>query len=66
MACTNCGSDGLKWYIGKKGPPDVTDGRLRMSEIQVIAYLGCEECSETLKTVMEHEVEAMLNNEYVA
>lgn len=43
--CTNCGGDQLRWYVDKLGPADVTDGRLRMSEIQVIAYLACEEWS---------------------
>ena len=60
-ACTNCGSEDVRWYVGKRGPTDVPDGRLRMSEISVIAYLACEECSETLNVIEEHEVETMLN-----
>lgn len=59
--CPNCDSDDLRWYVGKNSPSDVQDGRLRMSEISVIAYLACEECSETLETIMEDEVNEMLN-----
>lgn len=61
MSCPNCTSDSLRWYVGKAGPSDVQDGRLRMSEIHVIAYLACEECSETLRTIESDEVDRMLN-----
>jgi uncharacterized protein YbaR (Trm112 family) len=59
--CPNCKGDKLSWAVDKRGPSDVTDGRLRMSEISVIGYLYCEECSETLGIIEEHEVTEMLN-----
>ncbi len=59
--CTNCGGSDIKWNVGTAGPTDVVDGRLRMSEIRVIAYLFCEECSETLQTVEEDVINDMLN-----
>lgn len=60
--CTNCGSEDLSWAVGKHAyDPIVPDGRLRMSEIQVIAYLYCEECSETLHVIQEDEINKMLN-----
>lgn len=64
MTCKNCGSDDLKWFIGTKGPSDVVDGRIRMSEVSAIAYLACEECSETIRVVRsEDEINRMLNRE---
>jgi hypothetical protein len=61
MECSNCGSKNLRWHVGKEGSSYIADGRHCMREISVIAFLGCEECSETLKTIQEHEVEEMLN-----
>jgi hypothetical protein len=59
--CKNCGSKQLRWYVGTKGPNDVVDGRIRMSEVSAIAYLACEECSETLNVINEDEINDMLN-----
>lgn len=59
--CSNCGGDELRWHADKQGPSHIADGRLRMSEIHVIAYLACEECSETLRVIQEHEVEEIMN-----
>ncbi len=59
--CPNCDSSDLRWYVSKQSASDIQDGRLRMHDVSVIAYLACEECSETLKTVMEDKVNEMLN-----
>ncbi len=40
---------------------DVQDGRIRMSEVSPIAYLACEECSETIRVIDEDEINEMLN-----
>lgn len=61
MQCKNCGSNELRWHISTRGPSDVQDGRIRMSEVSAIAYLACEECSETIRTAYEDEVNEMLN-----
>ena len=61
MICTNCGSTDTQWHVGVKGPNDVPDGRIRMSEVSAIAYLACEDCSETLAVVLEDEINRMLN-----
>lgn len=63
MTCPNCDGEELRWYVGKQGAAGIVDGRHCMREISVIAYLACEECSETLKVVGEDEVERMLNRE---
>lgn len=60
--CPNCDGDNFKWHIGKTNNSDVQDGRLRMHDISVIAFLACEECSETLNIIREHSIEEMLNN----
>ncbi len=60
--CKNCSSTNLRWYISKKGPSDVVDGRIRMSEVYPIAYLACEECSETIRVIEEDEINAVLNH----
>jgi hypothetical protein len=60
--CTNCGSNDLRWHVGKHvGNNGVQDGRLKLNEVQVIAFLACEDCSETLQTIGDSEIEGMLN-----
>lgn len=59
--CPECESTNLRWNLYKTGPSDVQDGRLRMSEIGIGAYLSCEECGETLGFLHEHEVENLMN-----
>ncbi len=61
MTCPNCSSGDLRWHLGKRGPSDVQDGRLRMHDVSVIAFLGCEECSETIEIIEDHEIEDLLN-----
>jgi hypothetical protein len=59
--CENCGGSDLQWYVSTVGPRDVQDGRIRMSEVSPIAYLACEECSETIQIIQEDEINRMLN-----
>jgi hypothetical protein len=62
MQCSNCGSNDLLWYVGLRSANDVPDGRLRLNEVQPIAYLACEECSETLRVIGEDQINKMLNS----
>ena len=50
-SCSNCGSDLSSWSAFVRGPSDVVDGRIRMSECSVMFMLSCDECSETLRLV---------------
>ena len=59
--CPNCSSEILQWHVGTRGPMDVPDGRIRMNEVSPIAYLACEECSETIRIIEEDEINEMLN-----
>lgn len=61
LVCPNCGGTTHRWFVSCRGPNDVQDGRIRLSEISAIAYLGCEECSETLKIIDSEEIEERLN-----
>lgn len=60
--CKNCQSDQLSWFCQPNTTSGVVDGRLKMSEIDVIFFLGCGECSETLKIVKGDDVAEYLNN----
>lgn len=59
--CSNCEGTDLRWHVGCRGPSHVVDGRIRMSEVSPIAYLACEECSETLAIIQEDEINEKLN-----
>lgn len=64
--CPACDGTDLNWYIAKtrgglSGFPGA-NGPLNISEVQVIGYLACEECSETVKIVQVEELEGMLNS----
>jgi len=59
--CRECGGNDLKWHVTARGPSYVQDGRIRMSEVVVMAYLACEECGETLAQIEDCEIEELLN-----
>jgi hypothetical protein len=59
--CKNCGSKKLKWHCSPVNLGGVQDGRIRMHETEVIFYLGCEDCSETLKTLHGNVIAEFLN-----
>lgn len=50
-SCKDCGSTQLTWHADVRNYGGVQDGRLKMNEIGPIFYLGCDECSATLKIV---------------
>jgi hypothetical protein len=55
--CPECESKRLVWGYTPRNTAGVVDGRLRLHDVRVEFYLGCEECSETL---------AVVDAEYVA
>lgn len=55
--CPECESRRLTWGYSPRNHGSAVDGRLRLGEVGVEFYLGCEECSETL---------AVIDAEYVA
>lgn len=60
--CHVCGSENLEWDCCAQNHGCVQDGRISMSEVGVVFFLGCNECSETLKIVDGDEVAQVLNN----
>lgn len=64
MKCDNCGSTKLEWSVTTWSGSDAPDGRLRMNEVQCIAYLYCTECDETLETIHEAEINDLLNRNF--
>ena len=61
--CKNCGSHILSWHCGTQNNSGVVDGRLRMHEIGVIFYLGCDECSETLSIINGDKVAEIMTRQ---
>lgn len=47
--CPACGENRLVWSAGPVKLNQIADGRLTMRDVETQFYLGCEECSETLK-----------------
>lgn len=54
--CPECGSTLLDWGISHTTNSSAPDGRLRMNEIQTVAHLGCQTCSETVRTLDERGI----------
>lgn len=60
--CPECDSPELRWHAGTKNIGGVQDGRIRMSEVVPIFFLGCEFCGETIKVIEGDEVAEFLNS----
>lgn len=63
-SCPECGSDDTTWQCllaPNSGAP--TDGRLRLSDVSVVFYRGCNHCSETLEALTEGEIAERLNTQ---
>jgi hypothetical protein len=58
--CSECGSTDLSWLCQPKNLGGVVDGRLRMHEIGVEFFLGCNFCSETLQILSGDNVAEIL------
>lgn len=63
ISCPNCGSHKSSWGCTTRNAGSATDGRLRLSEVVVLFYLGCNDCSETIKILTSDEVVALMNQE---
>lgn len=62
--CKNCGSESATWTVStrvSRHAAGVPDGRFKSNEILPIAYLGCDHCSETLRTIEAEDIEEILN-----
>jgi hypothetical protein len=59
--CKNCGGHLFEWDFIVQNKGGCEDGRLKLNEISGVYVLGCQECSETLKTIRAEEVIPLLN-----
>ncbi|MEY2632352.1 MAG: hypothetical protein RIR00_1006 [Pseudomonadota bacterium] len=48
--CPECGSTDTEWHCSQTTNSGVVDGRLRMHDVSTVFYLGCNCCSETIRT----------------
>lgn len=63
--CTDCGAagDALRWHCAPVNRGQAPDGRIRMHEVGITFFLGCEVCGETLKTSSGDEVAELLTQQ---
>jgi hypothetical protein len=62
--CPNCGSYALTWDVAMSGGrllPPGTVHQLSVSDTSCVFFLGCDECSETVRTVTAEDVAMELN-----
>lgn len=59
--CPECGSIDAEWHCAQINSGGVVDGRLRMHDVSTVFYLGCNCCSETIRTVSGGDVAHWLN-----
>lgn len=62
--CHECGSDDLEWYSACTTKSNVQDGRLRLNEVTITYFLGCNSCSETLIVKNEDQMLTFINGAY--
>lgn len=62
--CPNCGSYELKWDISMAVTRNLPPGsvhQLSLGDTSCAFYLGCEECSETVRIVSAEDIAMELN-----
>lgn len=62
--CPNCRSNKLAWHCTTTNNSDVQNGRLRLHEVDVLFYIGCDECSETVHVESGNKIAARLNKDW--
>jgi hypothetical protein len=63
-SCKACGGTDLFWFTANENKSGVTEGRLRTHEITCVFVLGCQTCSETLKTVSADRLVEEMNGAF--
>lgn len=62
--CSFCRSTNLSWNMRPVGAAGIQDGRHKLNEINVLFWIGCNHCSETLYRVGEDQMLGMLNESF--
>lgn len=60
IQCPECLSEDLEWNVSTR-TNGVADGRLNAHDVRAVAYLGCNECSETLAVIDDDTIARVLN-----
>ncbi len=58
--CPECGSSDTAWQCTQTTNSGVVDGRLRMHDVSTVFFLGCNRCSNTIRTVRGDELAMMM------
>lgn len=61
--CPKCGGSQLEWGYSNRITNDVSQGRLNTNDVETFFYLGCEDCSETVKIINCNDVVGILNKQ---
>lgn len=56
VVCPECGGENLAWDYSKRGSNGIVDGRFRIHDIQVEFFLGCNDCSETIRVIPANKI----------
>lgn len=59
--CSECGSFDIIWDMVMENKSGVQEGRLRTQDVSVLYFLGCADCSETLRVVSGQKILELLN-----
>ena len=54
--CRVCGSDSLSWQTMQSVRNGIMQNRLNTNDVECIFFLGCDSCSETLRTITAEQV----------
>ena len=60
--CSNCQSKALSWQCGVQNTGVCQDGQISMNEVKAVFFLGCDDCSETLKIVDFEKIVSYMNH----
>lgn len=61
--CKECGGSSLSWDSMPRNKSNVVEGRLKTNEVTVDFFLGCDDCSATVRVVTANEMVQMLNRD---
>lgn len=60
-SCRECESDDLFWFTTNTVRNEVQQNRLNTHDVECLFVLGCNNCSETLRTVGADQIAAFMN-----
>lgn len=61
LKCHECGGSNLQWHSSVINKSNVQDGRLRAHDMDVLFYVGCNDCSATVQRATGDQIAKHLN-----